>query len=207
MAISNYSQLKTAVADWLNRDDMVSVIPSFISLAEAGIERVLRTKDMLVRTNLTIDSQYESVPADFLEVRSMQLTSAVPSRRVDFVTMDEMDSMDSNAASQPRFFTVVGDDFRFYPIPGGSYTATLNYFAKLSKLSDINTTNWLLTSSPDVYLYGALMQAAPYLKDDERINVWSNLYVSAIQQLQTADERGATTGGVLKSRVLAFGRR
>jgi hypothetical protein len=81
----------------------------------------------------------------------------------------------------------------------------LIYYAKLSKLSTSNTTNWLLTKAPDVYLYGSLLQAAPYLQDDARIQVWAGLYKTGIEELQIADERGATSGGVLKSRARSFG--
>ena len=207
MALATYSDLKSTIADWLNRDDLTAVIPTFISLAESGIERVLRTVDMIATSDSTVDSEYHAVPTDMLEVRSMQITSAVPNKRVDFVTIDELSAMDSQDSGIPRYFTIVGSNFRFHPVPDGSYTARLVYYADLPKLSDSVTTNWLLTAAPDVYLYGALSQAAPYLKDDERTALWASLYTAAIQQLQTADERGATSGGVLKSRVTAFGRR
>jgi hypothetical protein len=91
------------------------------------------------------------------------------------------------------------------PIADSSYTAELVYYAKLSKLSDSNTTNWLLTAAPDIYLYGALMQAAPYLKDDARIGTWSQMYLTALQDLQTADDRGSTSGGALVARARTLG--
>jgi hypothetical protein len=81
----------------------------------------------------------------------------------------------------------------------------LAYYAKLSKLSDSNTTNWLLTAAPDAYLYGTLMQAAPYLQDDARIATWSALYSSALEDLQVADDRSATSGGALIARAKTFG--
>jgi hypothetical protein len=81
----------------------------------------------------------------------------------------------------------------------------LTYYAKLAKLSNSVTTNWLLTSSPDVYLYGSLLQAAPYLQDDARIQVWATLYERALNDLQTADDRGATSGGNLLTRAKTFG--
>jgi hypothetical protein len=206
MAISTYSQLKTAVADWLNRDDMVSVIPSFISLAEAGIERVLRTRSMVNVSEISIDDEYVDLPADFLEARSLKLLGQFNSKRVEFVTLDTLDNLDEGVG-QTQYFSVAGNKLKFWPQGSTAYDAEFTYYTVLPKLSDTNTSNWLLTSSPDVYLYGTLMQAAPYLKDDERLAVWSQLYVSAIQQLQAADERGATSGGILKSRVRSFGAR
>jgi hypothetical protein len=75
----------------------------------------------------------------------------------------------------------------------------------LSKLSSTNTTNWLLTQAPDVYLYGSLMQAAPYLKEDERITVWASIYARGLEELQIADDRGATSGGAIMMRARTFG--
>jgi hypothetical protein len=207
MAISTYTELKSAISDWLNRDDLTSVIPTFITLAEAGMERVLRTRHMLNRSTASIDTQYSAFPADFLEVRSVKLTSVAPIQPMEFQTMEAMDGLDakSSAGGKPMYYSVVGNQLRVHPVPAGTYTAELAYYAKLDKLSDSVSTNWLLTQSPDAYLYGALMQAAPYLKDDERVPVWTTLYAAAVQAIQTADERAATAGGVLKTRTQAFG--
>ena len=206
MALSTYSGLKTSVADWLNRDDLTAAIADFISLAEAQMERKLRTRQMLVRANATIDTEYAAVPDDFLEAKSFKL-STNPVTALGFETIDSLDNLSWNypSASKPRFFSVVGGQFRFLPVPDSSYTGELAYYAKLSKLSDSNTTNWLLTSAPDAYLYGTLMQAAPYLKDDARIATWSALYSSALEDLQIADDRGATSGGALIARAKTFG--
>ena len=207
MAISTYTELKSAVADWLNRDDLTSVIPTFIALAEAGMERVLRTGPMLTRANATIDTQYSAVPADFLEARALKITSTTPVQPMYAETMDALYDRDAKnlAPGRPVYYAMVGNQIRVHPTPDASYTAELAYYAKLSKLSDVVSSNWLLTQSPDAYLYGALLQAAPYLKDDGRTAVWTTLYAAAVQAIQTADERAATSGGALKTRTQAFG--
>jgi hypothetical protein len=206
MALSTYSELKTSVADWLNRSDLTSAVPDFISLAEAQVERRLRTRQMIVRATATIDSEYSAVPADFLEARTLKLQTN-PVTPMQFETIDSLDDLSTQyiAAGKPRFFSIVGGQIRTVPIADSSYTAELVYYAKLSKLSDSNTTNWLLTASPDIYLYGALMQAAPYLKDDARIGTWSQMYLTALQDLQTADDRGSTSGGALIMRAKTLG--
>lgn len=207
MAISTYTELKSAIADWLNRSDLTSVIPTFISLSEASMERVLRTRNMLTRATASIDTQYSAFPADFLEVRSVKLTSVAPIQPMEFQTMEAMDNLDAkdSAPGKPIYYSVVGNQLRVHPTPNATYTAELAYYAKLDKLSDSVSSNWLLTQSPDAYLYGALLQAAPYLKDDERVSIWTTLYAASIQAIQTADERAATAGGVLKTRTQAFG--
>jgi hypothetical protein len=207
MALSTYAELKTSIGDWLNRSDLTNAIPDFISLAEAQVERTLRTRQMIVRANASFDAQYGAVPADFLETKSLKLTSTNPQTPLEFLSIDALDNKASEytGSGKPRFFGVVGGQFRLVPVPDATYTTELTYYAKLTKLSNSVTANWLLTSSPDIYLYGALLQAAPYLQDDARIQVWSSLYDRAMSELQTADDRGASSGGALLTRAKTFG--
>lgn len=209
MAISTYTELKSAISDWLNRTDLDSVIPTFIGLAEVGMERVLRTRRMLKRSTATIDTQYSAVPADFLEVRSIKITSVSPVQPMTFQSIEILDEMDAEnpAGGTPMYFGIVGNQIRVHPIPAGSYTAELSYYAEIDKLSDSVSSNWILSSHPDVYLYGALLQAAPYLKDDERTAVWTTLYAAGIEAMKSSDERSSTSGGALNVRTKAFGAR
>ena len=207
MALTTYAELKTSIGDWLNRSDLTSVIPDFISLAEAQVERTLRTRQMIVRANASFDAQYGAVPSDFLETKSLKLTSTNPQTPLEFLSIDALDqkAAEYTASGKPRFFGVVGGQLRIVPTPDSTYTTELTYYAKLSKLSSTNTSNWLLASSPDIYMYGSLLQAAPYLQDDARIQTWATLYERALNDLQTADDRGASSGGALLTRAKTFG--
>ena len=207
MALSTYAELKTSIGDWLNRSDLTSVIPDFISLAEAQIERTLRARQMIVRANASFDAQYGAVPSDFLEAKSLKLTSTNPQTPLSFLSIDALDAEMTKytASGKPKFFGVVGGQLRIVPTPDATYTTELTYYAKLAKLSTSNTTNWLLTSSPDIYLYGSLLQAAPYLQDDARIQTWATLYERALNDSQTADDRSASSGGALLTRAKTFG--
>jgi hypothetical protein len=207
MALTTYTELKTSIGDWLNRSDLTTAIPDFISLAEAQIERTLRTRQMIVRANASFDAQYGAVPSDFLETKSLKLTSTNPQTPLQFLSIDALDNEATNytASGKPKFFGVVGGQFRIVPTPDANYTTELTYYAKLTKLSSSVASNWLLASSPDIYLYGALLQAAPYLQDDARIQTWATLYERALNDLQTADDRGASSGGALLTRAKTFG--
>jgi hypothetical protein len=207
MALTTYTELKTSIGDWLNRSDLTTAIPDFISLAEAQIERTLRTRQMIVRANASFDAQYGAVPADFLETKSLKLTSTNPETPLQFLSIDALDNEMTKytASGKPKFFGVVGGQFRIVPTPDSNYTTELTYYAKLTKLSSSVASNWLLASSPDIYLYGALLQAAPYLQDDARIQTWATLYERALNDLQTADDRGASSGGALLTRAKTFG--
>ena len=207
MALSNYSELKASVADWLNRSDLTSAITDFVSLAEAQMERTLRTRQMIVRANATISDEYSALPDDYLEAKSFKLTGTNPISPLVFQSINALDDLQVTYTSsgQPKYFCVIGGQIRVLPVPDTSYVSELIYYAKLSKLSTSNTTNWLLTLSPDVYLYGSLLQAAPYLQDDARIQIWAGLYQSGIDALNLADERGSMTGGALMARARTFG--
>jgi hypothetical protein len=207
MALTTYTELKTSIGDWLNRSDLTTAIPDFISLAEAQVERTLRTRQMIVRANASFDAQYGAVPSDFLEVKSLKLTSTNPQTPLQFLSIDALDNEAANytASAKPKFFGVVGGQFRIVPTPDSNYTTELTYYAKLTKLSSSVASNWLLSSSPDIYLYGSLLQAAPYLQDDARIQTWATLYERALNDLQTADDRSASSGGVLLTRAKTFG--
>jgi hypothetical protein len=206
MALTTYTELKASVADWINRDDLTAVIVDFISLAEAQIERTLRTTQMIVRATASIDGEYSAVPADFLETRTVKLNTN-PIQPLQFETVDSLDSLRTQftAPGRPQYFGIVGTQIRVVPVPDTTYTAELIYYGKLTKLSSSNATNWLLTSSPDIYLYGALLQGAPYLQNDERIQTWATLYERGLNDLKIADDRGSTSGGALLARTNTFG--
>lgn len=202
MAISTYAELKGAVADWLNREDLAAVIPSFISLAEADINRALRDHRMEKRAAAQLNAQYSALPADWVETIRLSLKDS--SHRLDLVSggaLAEMRSMRSDATGRPTHYAHTSGGLELFPTPDGEYEAELVYFARLPALTDAAPTNWLLTTSPDAYLYGALVQSAPYLKDDARAVVWAGLYQSAIQGINTASERARFSGSGLRLRT------
>jgi hypothetical protein len=197
MALNSYSALKTSIGDWLNRDDLTAVIPDFISLAEAQMERRLPTQKMVKRANATIDTPFSAVPSDFLSVKSLVLTSTAPVQSLVFITEDELDAKKYvyRTTGKPQYFALVGNQIEVLPAPDTGYTAEITYVATLPKLSDSNTSNWVLERHPDVYLYGSLLQAAPYLRDDERVGLWSSQYQAAIEDMLLQNERAAFSQG------------
>ena len=89
MAITTYTELKSTIADFLNRDDLTAVIPTFISLAEAQMEREVRHYKMQKRSEGQIDTRYSQLPADFLEPVRFHLDDG-RSTRLELVTLDDM---------------------------------------------------------------------------------------------------------------------
>lgn len=191
MALDTYANLQTSIADFLNRDDLTSAIPDFITLAEAQLQRDLRHWRMEKRATATIDARFSAVPSDYLSVIRIQpATDKTALRLVDADRMQRLRAQDANTAGRPRYFAVIGGEFEFYPTPDESYTAELLYHRTIPALSDSNTTNWLLDLAPDAYLYGALLQSAPYLQEDARIGAWGQLYGNVVNGLNRENKRG-----------------
>jgi hypothetical protein len=196
-----YSELKSSIADFLNRQDLTSVIPTFIQLCEADLNRTVRHKSMLTRATATLDTHFTALPADFLEAKNIQLNTE-PVTSLQYVTMEHADLLRQKYTTTgvPKYYALVGDTIEVVPLPAEDYTIELTYYKKIPSLSDSSTSNWLLSSHPDVYLYGSLMQAAPYLKDDERIAVWGPLYRQFISDLNFASDKAEVSGARLVMR-------
>lgn len=94
-----------------------------------------------------------------------------------------------NSSGAPMYYAILDDKIRFYPTPDSTYSLKMGYWRKILTLSDTQTTNWLLTDHPDIYLFGALVQAEPFLKSDPRIATWKTMLEEALTQLhQYTDE-------------------
>jgi len=206
MSITSYATLKSAIADWLLRDDLTSVIPSFISLAEAKFNRRIRDYRMVKRATAEIDTGYSAVPADWLQVVRFQLNTT-PITTLEYVTPDQAAEEGTIyvGGGKPKFFTVIGKEFQVVPTPDGTVEGELTYYAKIPALSDSETSNWLLEVAPDAYLYGALMEAAPYLDDAEKLGIWNNLLEQAMQAIRTEGDRAAVGSSSLRMRARPMG--
>ena len=195
MTITNFGTLKTAIADTLNRDDLASVIPQFVSLAQAQFNRKIRSHRQITRGSLTIDAQFEALPADWLETIRITM-DANPIRVLTQISMDDLTRYRTaidNTTDAPVYFSHNGTDIELFPTPSTSYTGEITYYAKITALSADEDTNWLLTNNPDVYLYGSLVHTAPYLKDDARIALWAGLLAQAMSEIE--DETAAARFG------------
>ena len=208
MSVTNYGELKSTIADFLNRSDLTSVIPTFIDFAEAEFNRNLRVRQMVARAEAVIDTRFSAVPSDFIEAKDLVIVTGNPVTPLQFVTQQEMAQLRNTSitsAGKPLYFSVVGSQFEMCPTPDAEYSLEMSYFAKITPLSADSDTNWLLTDYPDIYLYTALMHSAPYLKDDERITVWAQLAAKARDELIARDTSASFNGSTPVIRVRSFG--
>lgn len=201
MSLDTYEGLKAELADWMNRADLTAVIPTFIRLLEAQVERSLRTRDMIVRSRAQVDAEFITLPQDFLQIEHAIVYAAKPVV-LEWVPMNTIDALQAESEPGPiKNYTIIGDELEFSPFPVGTTDIEVVYYRKIEKLSTTTATNWLLSKHPDVYLYGSLMQAAPYLKNDERVGLWSSALTTILEDIRLADERATKGGTPLKMRI------
>jgi len=101
---------------------------------------------------------------------------------------------------------MVDDSIELAPTPDVEYTLQLTYYAKINALSDSNTSNFVSTSHPDVYLYGALKHASIYLMEDERIPMFTAQFEKALEEMRMEQEKSAFGKGSLMQRRRTYGR-
>lgn len=206
MALANYTDLQTSIADFLNRDDLTTVIPTFITLTEADMNRSIRHWRMENRASASINSQYSAIPTDFLEPIRLHIESG-PYQPLDLISSSDMQqrrAATSDAAGKPQFYAFTQGELEFYPTPNASYDLEMNYYAQIPALSTSITSNWVLEYFPDAYLYGSLVHSAPYLAEDARANVWASLYKNAVDGILLDGDKSKYGGSGLRMRLRAY---
>lgn len=195
MSISTYSELKTAVADWLNRDDLADArLADFVAMAENRIFKQLRIKELEASANMTIDSEGKAaLPADHLEPKDV-LWNDKPLGRVSLTQY----YTNSPVQGTPSYFAREGNFIKLWPTPPEATAGgRLIYYARPSNLSVSVETNTIFALSPELYLYGALVAAGTYLgTPQDKVALWASSFDEAlnslIKQSRQSDVSGAT---------------
>lgn len=195
MAISTYSELKTAVANWLDRTDLTSRIPEFIALAEADIRIDVRCRAMEALASSALTGETLAFPTRYLEARRLVVNGDV----LTYVSPEVYAQM-SDASMTQDVYTVIGESF--YILTGASGdTYTLLYWASFAAFSADADTNWLLTNAPGVYLFGTLKHAALYEQAAGDVNTFAAQYMDAVGRLASREKQTATSGGPMVQRT------
>jgi len=210
MALDNYTDLQTAILNWLARpgDMLISgSIPDMIVLAEEEARDRLQTRLGWQQTTLTTTAGTNTItlPSMFLEARELVLQNPGYANAVlQFQTPEQLDAMEvnddtSSTEDQPVFFTIEGPNFRFMPVPDAAYNIVCSYQAGIPALAmAVGGVNWLLTDYPSIYLFGALAEAEPFIGDDERLVTWLTRRDKAIERLLVADIKSRWGGEALQ---------
>ena len=188
MSITNYTELQAAVADWLHRANLTARIPDFIQMGEGVLNRKLRTVDMETRSISAAPtaSRFLALPAGFLEMQSMFIQEpATEMVYVEPLALREM-VVSETATGFPSAYTI-RNEIEFNIIPSQTYTLEMHYFKRYDIAAD--STNWLLTNYPDLYLYASLSAAALYIDNDSRLATVKALLAEGIEECNLSEYR------------------
>ena len=208
MALATYSDLVTETGNWLNRSDLTSEIPTFIRLFEARMNRMLYTPEQEVTANITLLTGVATyaLPNTVRQLKLVYMADAtgvsvslspMPLLRLqeDYPTQD---------LGLPAAYAIEGTNITLAPIPDGinnSVNLTVVGYNSVTPLDGVtNTTNWLLTNHPDAYLYGVLVEAAAYLRDDEHLPLWRAALDDVVNDVMRDGNQRKTPMGPLRTR-------
>lgn len=200
MTITSYATLQSEIASWLNRDDLSSIIPTFIQFVEADVNSRLRHQKMVIRAQATSNQEYVQLPSDWLEAINIHIIDGA--QPLSYVTLDQADRINKQQIiTKPSFFSIMDNALEIVPAPGSNIDIEMIYYGKIPALSNTNTSNWLLVKAPDLYLYGSLVHAAPYLLDDQRVGMFANMYNSRLESLALESDKAVHSGSPLVART------
>lgn len=200
MAISTYSELKTAVANWINRTNLTSYVPDFIALGEARVYReCARIRGTETAVNSVIASGVIAVPTDYHSMKHLYIDNTP----VQFLKRKTAAWIYENypvrsSDNMPKYFAEDAGNIIFGPYPDSDYTVKGTYYKRLPALSDSNTTNWFLTNAPGLILFASLEEAEPFMKNDDRIELWQGKYGQLKQALLDEEATEQFSGGPLE---------
>lgn len=200
--ITSYATLVTAVEDYLARTDLTSYVPNFLQNSQKKLYRSLRTRPFEAALSVAISSGVAAVPADYRDLKYAYV-DASPIRFLKRSTPEQIltDYPTRSSSGVPSLIAREVDNFIFGPYPDSTYTITGVYYKHFDLLSASNTTNWFTTNAPEVLLYGALLEAQPFLMNDARIGVWQALFNEAIDTLNSQEKVEKASGSVPRIRV------
>jgi hypothetical protein len=199
MALDTYTNLQAAVANWMHRKNLTGDIPDFITLAETRIKALLEMR--LQNTNGTVNTVLgvatAAAPIGLINIRSMSIPNVRPT--IKYVTPDQfaIDFADGRSAS-PYSYTLIGGQLYFGPVPDAAYAVAVTYEAEFVPLSDTQQTNIVLTKWPNVYLWGALKEAANFARDASYEATCESNFLSAIE---SANRLEWSSAGPMRMRV------
>lgn len=198
MALDTYTDLKNEITDWLNDASLATKVDTFIRMAEARINRVIRHTDMESYTTLSVTGETVDLPTDATAIKIMWIDGS-PDNQLEPLSLSDLKLQYGGLAGTPQAHAVAGGSIYFGPVPT-SETVQLVYYAKLSNLSATNSTNWLLASHPDVYLYACLVMAEARGWNDSRLPMLKGALDEALSELTKAGQTKRYGGAPLQMR-------
>lgn len=197
MALDSYANLQASITAWLyNRSTLATVIPDFIALNEATMDGLVKHRLMATSAPITLAGEITTLPADFRGPISLaDSTKVLPNVTLEQMAQDRL----CVTSKDDQRYAILGSQLQVWPAPTNGDVATLVYMQAIPRLSVSNTSNWLLARWPNAYLFGSLLQAAPYLDHDDRIPTWQGFFQAALADIENSNVAEASRGARVRS--------
>lgn len=217
MSLNSYTGLKSALEAWLDNDSLTDQLDDFIDLAEQrhkdGYEYAdrpiegVRIRELLTTASFTLleDTSTVALEDDFLDFKHLRVqiptVTSGPKYYDDIleVTVQQITGLRTETARRPLRFTIV-DSIQFDAPADQDYSGEIVYYKTVEALSDTNASNEILARSPGLYLFGALAESAPFIHDDERVQLWESKYLGLLKAANRSAQEGRR-GGPLIPRI------
>ncbi len=199
MAITTYAELKTAVYNWMHRADLANYVDDIITIGEKWIFRNARTRDMEEPLSVSITSGAAAVPADYVSLKNAYI-DGTPAQPLSITSASVIFAKYPNRAdsTKPLLVAAEGANFIFGPWGGSSYTIKGTYYKRLTVVS--SSANALFTKNPDLYLFAALAETEPFLKNDGRVSLWTAKRDQILAQVNGEDQ-ASRSGDAMRIRA------
>jgi hypothetical protein len=196
----NYAELQQTIAAWLNRGDLEDVIPTFISDAEARLNRDRRVRLQSARTTVTIGEDEHALPADYRELDSWYHDGPTFYGPIEVVDGNALPLLKARhgRTGPPQFAAIMDRKAYFAPEPDGEYETRMSFWRRVPPLTDGDPENWFLDAHPDIYRLAALAESAPYLMDDERLTVWEAQLDARLEDFWRSSEAERFSGSLVR---------
>jgi len=192
--VMTYDSLTSIVLEYLERQDaaVVNALPAFITLAEFEIALEIKSLGQLqlMTSTMTSGNAILAKPARWRKTVSMNVTDSsgdkqpVLLRKYEYLTSYWPDA---TSTGMPLYYADTDwDHWYLAPTPNTNYSFEVLYYERMAPLSSTNQTNWITQNAPNAMLYGTLLQAMPFLKNDQR-QIFQQKYTEAMASLKTED--------------------
>jgi hypothetical protein len=190
MAISNYGELQSAVADWAERSDLTARIEDFCRIAHDTIVR-----ELLLTTSLDLDSESVSLPSDCGEV----VTFMAMTQPAVFLRQASEGQMTGYGTGVPTHYRIDSGEALLVPTPDVTYTGRLQYRLVRTFFTSDTATNTALTRYPMLYLHGALAELYRYQRDLEGVAMYQASFQAGLASANKGETAHLTQGASLRT--------
>lgn len=191
-----YDSLVTSVQAYLERTDAVTLqyIPTFIMLAEQVLAADLKFLGNLNVGVVTMTAGQASFQKPARWHKTVSMTMQVDGERQPLFLRKYEYLREywpsSTATDVPKYYADYDyDHWLIAPTPDANYSIEVAYYERVQPLDSTNQSNWFTTYAPQAMLYGTLLQAMPFLKNDERMQLWQAQYTQIVTTLKEEDKQ------------------